>query len=104
MKLSNLFTLLSFFLKRVPARATEWGLLDVEPRLAPMSSEKSRAELEKVITYLRIKQGHLSIEELKPVLDITGQTRAWLHGEIDRKLVEGSIFYDATRSRYEIMI
>jgi len=90
-------------IKKTPTRATERGFLGyVVDNYA--TENECQAELDNAINYLKHRQGYFAIEELAGVLEKTGATREWLHTQIDKKLLEGSIYYDETRLRYDIMI
>ena len=94
--------LISIF-KESPSRPDEFSLLDVRPMRTVFSPEKAGEEFESLLRYLKAKQGYFTIEELFPLLEVTGQTRAWLHAKIQEKLDVGHVIRSESKDYYEIM-
>ncbi len=105
MWLSNLAALIRSFNKTAPVRYSSGrGLLDELEHTNTMTSDQARGVLETILQYYKTKQGHITITDLVPVLEITGKNRSWLHHEISMRLDEGSLWHDETRNCYEIML
>jgi hypothetical protein len=103
LKMMNKLKYLISIFKEYQSRPGEFSLLDTRPMTTVFSSEKAGEEFETLLRYLKAKQGYFTIEELFPLLEVTGQTRAWLHAKIQEKLEVGHVIRSESKDYYEIM-
>ena len=100
--MKNKIKSLTRIFKEYTGRVQEFSLLETPPMRTVYSPEKAGEEFESILKYLKAKQGFFTIEELFPLLEVTGQTRAWLHAKIQEKLDAGHIIH--SDNYYEIML